>query len=98
MQTLKRYIIITIIASITGIGLSYTFQHYFTIELHKEALAFKKDKYIISHLTDLYMLACSDKKYQKDKECVILSKEIEVTYLRVNNDYKFVNFYLQYIN
>ncbi len=44
------------------------------------------------------MLACTGKKHQKDKECIILSKEIEVTYLRINTDYKFINFYLEYIN
>ena len=98
MRILKRYFTITIIASITGIGLSITFNHYFFIELEKEAIEFKYNKYQITHLTELYMMACMDKKYKQDKECIDLSKQIEATYLRSENNYKFVNFYLKYID
>ncbi len=51
MQLFKKYIILTFYSSVIAIGLAYTFNHYFFIELHKEAKNFTKDKYQVTHLS-----------------------------------------------
>ncbi len=94
MRTLKRSIVIFL----SIFAIAFILNQYFFMKLHKEAKNFTEDKYKVSQLTDLYSMACIDKKYAQTKECVDLSKEIQTIYVRADNDYTFINFYLKYMN
>ncbi len=94
MRILKR----SIVTFLSIFTIAFILNQYFFMKLHKEAKNFTEDKYKVSQLTDLYSMACTDEKYKQTKDCVNLSKEIQEIYLRADSDYKFINFYIKYMN
>ena len=92
-----RILKLTILTLVTVVGLLFIFNYIFLKTLHKDAIEFRQDQYSIARMTDLYMMACNDIKYQNSQECKDLEKQIDDTYLRIANNYKFINFYLKYV-
>jgi cytochrome c-type biogenesis protein CcmE len=92
-KSIKKFLFIVLatvfLAQITSV--------LFLKALEKEFQSYTKDKEFMDKSVELYALACSTPSGMVDKECIELSDKVHVTYYKLNNEYKLVNFYLTYL-
>lgn len=72
------------------------FSMLFIKNFEQELVNYKKDKQFIEQSIDLYALACTSPQAASEQECKELTNKVHVTYEKMNNNYKLVNFYVKY--